>query len=49
MTMAVHFSRYSLAVITLPVKLMTEIYMSLNNMNPSIVWEFQEKKHVASD
>ena len=30
-------------------KLMTEIYMSLNNMNPSIVWEFHEKKHVAYD
>ena len=29
--------------------LMTEIYMSLNNMNPSIVWEFHEKKHVAYD
>ena len=28
-------------------KLMTEIYMSLNNMNLSIVWEFHEKKHVA--
>ena len=28
-------------------KLMTEIYMSLNNMNPSIVWEFHEKKYVA--
>ena len=30
-------------------KLMTEIYMSLNNINPSIVWEFHEKKHVAYD
>ena len=30
-------------------KLMTEIYMSLNNMNPSIVWEFHEKKYVAYD
>ena len=30
-------------------KLMTKIYMSLNNMNPSIVWEFHEKKHVAYD
>ena len=30
-------------------KLMTEIYMLLNNMNPSIVWEFHEKKHVAYD
>ena len=28
---------------------MTEIYMSLNNMNPSIVWEFHEKKYVAYD
>ena len=30
-------------------KLMTEIYMSLNNMNPVIVWEFHEKKYVAYD
>ena len=30
-------------------KLMTEIYKSLNNMNPSIVWEFHEKKYVAYD
>ena len=28
---------------------MTEIYKSLNNMNPSIVWEFHEKKYVAYD
>ena len=28
---------------------MTEIYMSLNNMNPSIVWEFHEKKNVTYD
>ena len=25
------------------------IYMSLNNINPSIVWEFHEKKHVPYD
>ena len=30
-------------------KLMTEIYKSLNNMNPSIAWEFHEKKYVAYD
>ena len=30
-------------------KLMTEIHISLNNMNPSIVWEFHEKKYVAYD
>ena len=30
-------------------KMMTEIYMSLNNMNPSIVWGFHEKKYVAYD
>ena len=30
-------------------KLMTEIYMLLTNMNPSIVWEFHEKKYVAYD
>ena len=30
-------------------QLMTEIYMSLNSMNPSIVWEFHEKKYVAYD
>ena len=30
-------------------KLMTEIYMSQNNINPSIVWELHEKKHVAYD
>ena len=28
---------------------MTEIYISLNNMNPSIVWVFHEKKYVAYD
>ena len=28
---------------------MTEIYMTLNNMNPSIVWEYHEKKYVAYD
>ena len=30
-------------------KLMTEIYKSLSNMNPSTVWEFHEKKYVAYD
>ena len=30
-------------------KLMTEIYKSFNNMNPSTVWEFHEKKYVAYD
>ena len=30
-------------------KLLTEIYMSLNNMNLSIVWEFHQKKYVAYD
>ena len=28
---------------------MTKIYMLLNNVNPSIVWEFHEKKYVAYD
>ena len=28
-------------------KYTSEIYMSLNNMNLSIVWEFHEKKYVA--
>ena len=28
---------------------MTEIYMPLNSMNPSIVWEFHEKKDLAHD
>ena len=27
-------------------KLMTEIYKSMNHLNPSLVWEFHEKKHV---
>ena len=27
-------------------KLMTEIYKSMNQLNPSLVWEFHEKKHV---
>ena len=27
-------------------KLMTEIYKSMNQLNPSNVWEFHEKKHV---
>ena len=27
-------------------KLMTEIYKSMNYLNPSLVWEFHEKKHV---
>ena len=30
-------------------KLMTEIYMSLNNMNPWTVWEFHDMKCVAHD
>ena len=30
-------------------KLITEIYMSLNNINPSIIQEFHEKKDVAFD
>ena len=30
-------------------KLMTEIYKSMNQLNPSLVWEFHEKKHVAYD
>ena len=28
---------------------MTEIYMSLYSINPTIVWEFHEKKYVAYD
>ena len=27
-------------------KLMTETYKSMNHLNPSIVWEFHEKKHM---
>ena len=27
-------------------KLMTEIYESMNHLNPSLVWEFLEKKHI---
>ena len=27
-------------------KLMTEIYKSINHLNPSLIWEFHEKKHV---
>lgn len=27
-------------------KLMTEVYKSKNHLNPSIVWEFHEKKHI---
>ena len=30
-------------------KLMTEIYKSMNQLNPSLVWEFHEKKHVTYD
>ena len=30
-------------------KLMTEIYKSMNQLNPSLVWEFHEKKHVTDD
>ena len=26
-------------------KLMTEIYNSMNHLNPSMIWEFHEKKH----
>ena len=28
---------------------MTEIYKSMNHLNPSLVWEFHEKKHVTYD
>ena len=28
-------------------KLMTEIYKSMNHLNPSLIWEFHEKKHVS--
>ena len=28
---------------------MTEIYKSMNQLNPSLVWEFHEKKHVTYD
>ena len=28
-------------------KLMTEIYKSINHLNPSLIWEFHEKKHVS--
>ena len=30
-------------------KLMREIYKSMNQLNPSLVWEFHEKKHVTYD
>ena len=30
-------------------KLLTEIYKSMNHLNPSLVWEFHEKKHVTYD
>ena len=30
-------------------KLMTEIYKSMNHLNPLLVWEFHEKKHVTYD
>ena len=30
-------------------KLMTEIYKSMNQLNPSLVWEFHAKKHVTYD
>ena len=30
-------------------KLMTEIYKSMNQLNPSLPWEFHEKKHVTYD
>ena len=43
-----HSNRFTIHVQNLQ-KLMTEIYMSLNNMNPSIVWEFHEKRYVAYD
>ena len=28
-------------------KLMTEIYKSMNHLNPSLIWEFHEKKDVS--
>ena len=28
---------------------MTEIYKSMNKLNPSLVWEFHEKKHETYD
>ena len=43
-TLLAHSSSFTIHVQNLQ-KLMTKIYMSLNNMNPSIVWEFHEKKH----
>ena len=30
-------------------KLMTEIYKSMNQLNPSLVWEFHERNHVTYD
>ena len=30
-------------------KLMTEMYKSMNQLNPSLIWEFHEKKHVTYD